>query len=143
MAQIIGTFEDETLIGTAFTDYMVGDLEGDLSGDARGGDDRISGLQGSDRIYGDASGIMLDESRGGDDQLYGGAGDDDPFPYDAVFGDADAMQDNARGGDDLLFGEDGDDAPAMPGSWSSTPRAATTAWTAGTATIPCTAMVTP
>ena len=56
MATIIGTFENESLIGTAFDDDIFGDRAAGLSGLERGGDDRIFGLAGEDFLYGDAGG---------------------------------------------------------------------------------------
>ena len=48
MATIIGAFQNELLIGTAFEDDIFGDRAAGLSGLERGGDDRIFGLAGED-----------------------------------------------------------------------------------------------
>ncbi|MBI3963097.1 MAG: hypothetical protein HY335_10105, partial [Deinococcus sp.] len=73
----------EHLMGTPFTDIMVGNLETNRLRDA-GGDDFIFGGGGGDVIQGDA----------GNDQLGGGDGDD------TIAGNE---------GDDFLFGDAGND----------------------------------
>ena len=67
MADIIGTLLDEVLAGTADADKIVGDIDGDLTGNAKGGKDTIDGGAGNDTISGDASGDIPDNARGGDD----------------------------------------------------------------------------
>ena len=89
---IVGTDQDDNLLGTACGDLIDGG-KGDDNIDAREGNDIVLGGDGNDHIVGGA----------GDDVIYAGAGDDVVFAgsgNDIVFGGA---------GNDRLFGEDGDD----------------------------------
>jgi hypothetical protein len=44
---------DDVLVGTPGDDAFRGDGRGDLTGDERGGDDRLYGLDGTDTLIGD------------------------------------------------------------------------------------------
>ena len=97
----------------------------------RGGNDTLTGGDGSfNNLYGDAR-IMDGDSRGGNDTLNGGQGICSPTgaTSELVYGDAFEMHDHARGGNDTLIG--GDFAcisfsMATRTPWQTTARAATT-----------------
>jgi Ca2+-binding RTX toxin-like protein len=75
-----------------------------MSGDARGGADRLYGDAGADRLYGDAF-LLEERARGGDDVLSGGAGND------RLWGDGEAASDAAEvvgGADRFVFGSGSD-----------------------------------
>uniref|UniRef100_UPI0040472DEE hypothetical protein n=1 Tax=Aliarcobacter sp. TaxID=2321116 RepID=UPI0040472DEE len=90
----------EYVIGTEYNDNITGDLNlNKIQG--MGGDDVISGQDGSDKIYGGAD--IADSTSSGNDTLDGKAGDDLIYG-----GDGD---DSIYGGDgkDTLYGEAGND----------------------------------
>ncbi|MFO1046513.1 MAG: calcium-binding protein [Geminicoccaceae bacterium] len=100
----------ETMGGHGGDDYLhcqgrnsllVGD-GGDMYGEAKGGNDELSGSRFADTIVGDGLG-MNDDSSGGDDVLLGGKGND------TLWGDAlGGGLDDARVGDDrFVFGGSG------------------------------------
>ncbi len=98
---VLGTADDDTLVGTPFADII----------DGLDGNDRILGREGDDLIYGGAGDDTLLGGDGhdvihggaGNDVIYGGAGNDRLFGgegNDILLGEA---------GDDTLFGEIGND----------------------------------
>jgi serralysin len=98
---LIGNAGDNKLNGLDAEDELYGDASS-LSGDARGGNDQLSG-EGFDydKLYGDASSLS-GHARGGNDQLFGES-------FDPLFGDAGYMSGNARGGNDRLEGANADE----------------------------------
>ena len=90
--------------------------DGELRGDARGGDDVIrTGNAGTSGLNATASGdgAMSDSARGGNDEVYGGTGDD------YLLGDG-SLFDYARGGDDGVEGGDGNDILLGDGDFGGT-----------------------
>ena len=61
-------------IGGAGDDYLNGDANGSLFGNARGGDDLLIDASGNDTAYGTIS--LFGSAVGGNDLFVGGAGDD-------------------------------------------------------------------
>jgi Ca2+-binding RTX toxin-like protein len=94
---------DDTLLGGAFDDQLIGEAPGTLDDHARGGDDRLEGKGGDDVLYGDAAFGVFGDASGGDDDLRGGAGND------VIYGDAPRLGGSAVGGDDRIRGGGGDD----------------------------------
>mgnify|MGYP001038765720 CR=1 FL=1 len=97
-----GTFEAETLLGTAENDlFNAGDGNDTVAGGL--GDDQIYGSFGDDVLRGDANTRSPGGSEGGNDTLFGGLGNDrlgGKGGNDQLFGGAD---------DDEIWGDDGDD----------------------------------
>jgi Ca2+-binding RTX toxin-like protein len=92
---------DDRLFGDAGQDFLTGDSFGS-SGGARGGADHLFGGAGGDILQGDAR-VMSDRARGGNDRLAGGAGSDQ------LYGDAETVAGGAVCGADRLSGGAGDD----------------------------------
>jgi hypothetical protein len=86
-----------------FGNDLVGDAGSDMSGNARGGKDVLTGGTDGNSMYGDAGSLLSDNTRGGNDRIVGGAGSD------FVVGEAFNLEGNARGGDDWIDVGDGDD----------------------------------
>lgn len=136
---IIGTPDNDLIIGSAGLDSIYGDSAGTLVHRFdRAGNDIILGTAGFDNLRGDAATIdgvsASDFARGGDDLLfigrdgtgsndargdadtiqgYGAGGNDviiGSAAVDEIRGDAKTMQDQAHGGRDWLHGGDGDDS---------------------------------
>ncbi len=89
---IVGTDEDDVLLGTACADEIIG-KDGDDRIDAREGDDAIDGGAGNDHIVGGA----------GNDVVWGGSGDD------VILGNAGNDMLFGGTGNDRIFGGDGND----------------------------------
>jgi Ca2+-binding RTX toxin-like protein len=112
------TLGDDTIIGTAASDALVGDAF-QMTGNEQGGDDQIFGRAGEDFLFGDAgplfgdAGEMFDDAQGGDDRLSGGAGDDE------LYGDAYSSLANTPGGNDRLSGGTGDDTFVFDGAFGN------------------------
>ncbi|MGK7922689.1 MAG: phytase [Trichodesmium sp.] len=94
--EIIGTPEDERLIGNFGDDTIVG-LAGDDTLIGRDGDDSIIGSRGNDFLYGKDGNDVL-EGRLGIDRLFGGDGDDE------LNGGQGRDRFNGGPGDDVLTG---------------------------------------
>ena len=78
---------------------MIGDADGLMDGNARGGNDVLEGGGGDDELRGDNgySG-MTGNARGGNDRLDGGSGDD------LLIGDGAIMSESAVCGNDVIIG---------------------------------------
>ncbi|MCP5083008.1 MAG: hypothetical protein GY948_15085 [Alphaproteobacteria bacterium] len=127
---LYGSLGHDELTGGLGYDYIYGDTVGSTNAyDLIGGNDTLSGDNGSGQLYGDGYNLyaasvggndvlkggnrtdylradayqMLDTSRGGDDVLEAGAG------ADYLYGDADNLYHDTSGGDDVLNGGDGND----------------------------------
>ena len=97
-----GTFDAETLLGTAENDlFNAGDGNDTVAGGL--GDDQIYGSLGDDVLRGDANTRSPGSINGGNDTIFGGLGNDrigGKGGNDQLFGGAD---------DDEIWGDDGDD----------------------------------
>jgi len=101
---------NDRLVGREGSDRLFGDTF--LMWDSvKGGNDHLDGGEGPDTLYGDAA-IMQDNARGGNDCLDGGAGSD------LLFGDAETMRSNTKGGDDTLTGGTGSDTFYFAGAFA-------------------------
>jgi Ca2+-binding RTX toxin-like protein len=101
MALIIGTSDDDTLVGTALNDTLNG-LDGD---------DLLQGLDGNDSLFGASDDDTL-EGNNGNDKLFGG--DDDDYldggdGNDTLAGEDDDDTLVGGNGNDTLFGLEDDD----------------------------------
>ncbi len=109
-ATIVGTVNDDVLVGTHGRDVIVG-LAGADSINGRGGNDVICGNNGNDRLEGRGGRDILDGGNG-KDRLLGGSGQDRLYGGDNVDtllggGGRDLM--NGHRGRDTLLGGGGDD----------------------------------
>ena len=103
MADIKGTANADTLLGTTLQDLMLG-LGGNDSLDGNDGDDDIQGSGGNDSLFGGAGNDLL-SGGSGDDMLFDGAGNDTV---------------NGGAGDDFVMAGDGGDDLFMGGSGADT-----------------------
>lgn len=101
--------------------YLYGDVQGDMSGNAGGGNDTLTastGWRSFGSLSGDAGGAMSGNAHGGNDTLsatdYGINGGGDALSGDATG----AMTDNAVGGNDILTFAASSDAQLGGGSLS-------------------------
>ena len=96
------------------TNGLAGDVEGDMSGSAQGGNDTLIGGSNSgsgdgflvrNLLQGDANN-MFDDTHGGNDTLIGGnnSGNGNGLVTNGLVGDAGAMLGSAQGGNDTLIG---------------------------------------
>lgn len=101
--KLVGTFQNDNLEGSQFSDKIWGDTKGDVEG-MRSGDDIIDGKAGNDFLVGDAGDDIIDYGVGGNDVIDAGAGND------RLYGDAkDKISNDATGGDDIILAGSGND----------------------------------
>ncbi len=114
---------NDTLLGGAGNDELVGDARRDLIGPSVGGNDLLIGGPGEDIVYGDSDNELQGPAVGGNDTIFGDAGDEIESTSDGgadtlfgeggndtIFGDAGReIEPAATGGGDTLFGGSGND----------------------------------